>query len=297
MKLPLKLRSALNAIDGAGSHVTDREKVDGQLTLAEDEKAIVLSVLGSSIYRGRVSSNREKATHSISLYKGAVNQGKRPMSIVYPKDTGDEIRLYFSQKGFYPNANDHWYTFIRNDGSLAIGYCSQEELLLLSSDVPEGDGPEEENDDEFSEQLERFLQGKPSTKIPSKSGSYNRDPEVAGVALENAGFKCAVDESHTTFTSKRTGKPFVEAHHIVPMSASAVLPGKILDRTDNIAALCPTCHRKIHYGLSEDRANLVSALLNGKQKLLDDLDVTRDQVLTFYSALASIKSEKLLAGA
>lgn len=292
MKLPATFLAALEATDGAGSHVTSRERHDKQLTLDDDEKAVVINLLGSSIYRGAVNSDRDRSFHSIPLYFGTTYKDTVPMAIVHPKSTGDETRLYFRSQGFNPNANDHWYAFKRKDGKLAIGFCSQKDFLRISSKFPIGDGPEEENDDAFVEQVQQSLQGKPSKKVSSKGGGYYRDPAITDRALRLAHFTCAIDASHITFVSRSTGYPFVEAHHIIPMSASVILPSKILDRVENIAALCPNCHRRIHYGTSSDQTTLVELLLSGKESLLADLELSKDQVVSFYVSLAALKAEK-----
>ncbi|WP_370640204.1 HNH endonuclease [Aurantimonas sp. HBX-1] len=38
--------------------------------------------------------------------------------------------------------------------------------------------------------------------------------------------------------------PYLEGHHMEPVARGG------LDEIDNIAALCPNCHRHIHYGIN-----------------------------------------------
>lgn len=56
----------------------------------------------------------------------------------------------------------------------------------------------------------------------------------------------------------------MEGHHFIPMSAQADFNDINLDRTENIATLCPNCHRAIHYGNDQERFNVLKKLYNMK---------------------------------
>ena len=78
-------------------------------------------------------------------------------------------------------------------------------------------------------------------KQPSEASTgrrWPRDPAIASSALELAHYQCKVDSTHLTFTSKRNGKPFVEAHHLIPMEFQDEFTYS-LDVPENIIALCP----------------------------------------------------------
>lgn len=79
------------------------------------------------------------------------------------------------------------------------------------------------------------------------SGRYRRDPKIAARALRAANFKCEANMLHETFVSRRSSKPFVEAHHLFPMSTQSLFQYS-LDVPENIIALCPNCHRLLHHG-------------------------------------------------
>ncbi len=48
----------------------------------------------------------------------------------------------------------------------------------------------------------------------------------------------------------------MEGHHALPMNAQDHFQVS-LDVYANIVCLCPICHRKIHYGLRDDRVSMI----------------------------------------
>ena len=91
-------------------------------------------------------------------------------------------------------------------------------------------------------QIKNLAEKKP-LKQPSQrkveSSSYIRDYRVKEYALIRAKGKCQLCEKDAPFISKE-GKPYLEVHHIDYMAKGG------LDSIDNVAALCPNCHRKMH---------------------------------------------------
>ncbi|MET4371040.1 5-methylcytosine-specific restriction protein A [Bradyrhizobium sp. LB12.1] len=87
---------------------------------------------------------------------------------------------------------------------------------------------------------------KPSKTIVRQHAKYKRDPEMAAMAIQKARYQCEIDAAHVTFTSRKTKKPFVEAHHLIPVQCQDEFEFS-LDVPENIIALCPGCHRKFHH--------------------------------------------------
>ena len=77
---------------------------------------------------------------------------------------------------------------------------------------------------------------------------------------------CLGNKEHTTFVSK-LGKPYMEAHHLIPMSAQRDFSIN-LDRIENIVSICPICHSAIHLGDDATRLELVKKLYDLKEKEL-----------------------------
>lgn len=76
---------------------------------------------------------------------------------------------------------------------------------------------------------------------------YQRDRLVKIHALINANYTCELNPSHKTFISKTNGKPFMQAHHLIPLEFEYLFPYS-LDVEANVVSLCSMCHDEIHYG-------------------------------------------------
>lgn len=74
--------------------------------------------------------------------------------------------------------------------------------------------------------------------------------------LAVADYHCEMDGRHQSFVAERTHKPYMESHHAIPIH----LQGRFsysLDVYANLICLCPVCHRKIHYGLRDERREML----------------------------------------
>jgi len=98
-----------------------------------------------------------------------------------------------------------------------------------------------------------------------KVNIYKRDSKSLELAIIQANFKCEVDKTHTTFLTK-SGKPYVEGHHLIPVSAQGDFKVSI-DVPSNIVSLCPNCHRQLHFGVGIDAR--LKQLLEIKTPLLE----------------------------
>jgi 5-methylcytosine-specific restriction protein A len=72
---------------------------------------------------------------------------------------------------------------------------------------------------------------------------------VRDYVLARAGNLCEACETQVAFHSTRTGMPYLEPHHINRLSDGG------LDHPQFMAALCPTCHRQVHYGVGGVQLN------------------------------------------
>lgn len=108
--------------------------------------------------------------------------------------------------------------------------------------------------------------------IKTKKGKtiWMRDARISAASLIKAKYQCAVDINHETFKSKTTGKPFMEAHHLIPMKLQDKMKYN-LDTQSNIVCLCPTCHRLLHHGTDEQREAILKKLFYERRQALEDL--------------------------
>lgn len=114
-----------------------------------------------------------------------------------------------------------------------------------------------------------------------------RDPALGAIAINNSNYQCENDTGHQTFISKRTKRPYMEAHHLIPISQSQYIwkkKHKNIDCIENIVSLCPTCHRAIHHGEFETKLQILKNLYD---KRINDLrragiDIDFETLLKFY---------------
>lgn len=111
-------------------------------------------------------------------------------------------------------------------------------------------------------------------KAPAKrkgmvvSTEYRRDPSVAATALRAAQHRCEAECTTDSFIANATGLPYVEAHHLVPMSQQSGFAEASLDVPANVVALCATCHAKIHLAIKAVREPLIATLLSKRAERL-----------------------------
>lgn len=111
-----------------------------------------------------------------------------------------------------------------------------------------------------------------------------RDPQIAANALENADYKCEYDPTDRTFLRKKSGKPYTEPHHLIPISRYKDFPCSV-DVEENIVSLCSHCHNLLHYGCAEEREEVLYKLYKERIDGLrqSGLDLTFDQLKSYYN--------------
>lgn len=72
--------------------------------------------------------------------------------------------------------------------------------------------------------------------------TYKRNPDVVAEVLHRASGKCERCQEPAPFKRKKDESPYLEVHHRKQLSAGGE------DTVANATALCPNCHRNLHYG-------------------------------------------------
>ena len=80
-------------------------------------------------------------------------------------------------------------------------------------------------------------------------------------------YKCDIDHNHNTFIAESTRKPYMEAHHIIPLQLQEKFTSS-LDVYANLISLCPVCHRKIHLGIMEERRLMIERIYENRKDRL-----------------------------
>ncbi|MFT8349499.1 HNH endonuclease [Clostridium saccharoperbutylacetonicum] len=114
-------------------------------------------------------------------------------------------------------------------------------------------------------------------------GAYVRDARVRELALQLANFQCEIDKEHNTFISKAILKNYVESHHLIPMKYYDEFQYSI-DNEADIVALCPNCHRLLHFGRFEDKKVLLEKLYYKHIESLKKagIEITLERLLEMY---------------
>lgn len=77
--------------------------------------------------------------------------------------------------------------------------------------------------------------------ITSEAGQFIRDPSVKAWVLRQAGGVCECCGKNAPFNGI-DNEPFLEVHHLRQLADGGS------DTVDNAVALCPNCHRELHFG-------------------------------------------------
>jgi len=103
-------------------------------------------------------------------------------------------------------------------------------------------------------------QQKPEKTSLEGSVAYKRDPEVRAYVLSLADGRCELCGQAAPFRDL-SGSWFLEVHHVVHLAQGGA------DTPNNAVALCPNCHRRLHYSVDAPMAiqslhNKVTRLCN-----------------------------------
>jgi hypothetical protein len=87
----------------------------------------------------------------------------------------------------------------------------------------------------------RKAKGKPAKQSKTVS-DFKRNVAVVAGALARADGSCEMPNCMVALFQKDDGTTFLEVHHIIPLAEDGN------DELANAAAICPMCHRELHYG-------------------------------------------------
>ncbi len=97
-----------------------------------------------------------------------------------------------------------------------------------------------------SEERKRRLESRtelvPET-FETKTRVFKRNPDVIAEVLVRADGACEKCKSPAPFIRASNGTPYLEVHHRIRLADGGE------DTVDNAIAVCPNCHRELHFGL------------------------------------------------
>ena len=193
------------------------------------------------------------------------------------KRGSDKYQDYFSDCNFYVVGESKKEILCKIEPKIIryIGASSEEEYQLSVENIIK-------NNDLISYSKEKNL----IQKQQKTSFLYLRDAKISAFAKQKALYKCEFNSEHETFISEISGKQYVEAHHLIPMKYQNKFSVS-LDIPENIVALCPNCHRAIHYATFSIKEKLISFLYNKQISKLkeNDINISLKELLEMYKSL------------
>lgn len=102
-------------------------------------------------------------------------------------------------------------------------------------------------------------------------------------ALERENYQCEIDRTHETFIQEKNGKQYMEAIHLIPLSANDDFKYSLRVEA-NVCCLCPNCSAKLRYSSNEEKQDLLMMLyLKHKEGLkASGIEITPMQLLKYY---------------
>ena len=105
------------------------------------------------------------------------------------------------------------------------------------------------------------------------------------MAKEKSSNKCELEDLYGCkyFTSKESNNNYLEIHHLIPFEFSTDFEAT-LETLSNYVALCPHCHRLLHFGVDRERKPALTYLFNKRKDLLKEkgLDIKLKELLEYY---------------
>jgi len=146
------------------------------------------------------------------------------------------------------NDNNHLNAWTNRSHDLSLDLLLNAIGSYLSTSLSElNDGfLEEVNNSLLISSIERRERLEKADKLPEKvtvtTVVYKRNPDVVAEVLIRAKGYCEGCKEVAPFLRKKDNSPYLEVHHIVPLSIGGE------DTLKNAIALCPNCHRGKHFG-------------------------------------------------
>ncbi len=100
--------------------------------------------------------------------------------------------------------------------------------------------------------------------------------------------------------SRRNGLDYYESHHFIPKSTKKMIKdpefSTIVDDSENRVALCPYCHRRIHFGTPQEVSKMLQDIYNNKKSLAFMKNISRyintDDVLAWLNKVYAVNSQE-----
>ena len=119
------------------------------------------------------------------------------------------------------------------------------------------------------------------------AAKFERNPLLGKIAIKKVNYLCEINHNHKTFISKSTQKPYMEAHHFVPVANQKEAWERYninIDCIENIISLCPTCHKAFHYGTDKVKNEYIEYIYKKIVYKYNSINfnITIDEIKAYY---------------
>lgn len=264
---------------GAYSEVTEREFFDSQITVTALEKPIFLEHL-RDIPRGSVKELKARGVSCSYPFRLYPTGEIISLNVTHPKAKGNELRLYLQLALFKPDEGLTWFVFEKNN-EIWIGALDHFSIISIRSGVTFDASQKALIDFSDVEYQDSLHQKDVPQTVEQTVKRIKRNPAVARKALEDSKYQCEIYPEFPIFTSKSSGLPYLEAHHLVPIGLQPMFDTS-LDVAENICILNPYAHRMVHHATYSEIEGHIQALLVRREDFLNSLGIDVDRVLDIY---------------
>lgn len=185
-----------------------------------------------------------------------------------------ELKIAFNR--FY----EKWYTWVvaslrEMNILIEIGNRKNSYITLNDSvkDFIQEIVDQMEYEDMFFESEKKF------DEVKNRIRCKPRNPSVISNVLEESNYTCFFSENHKTFTSNNRPN-YVEGHHIIPVALNDSFSEE-LDCEENVIALCPNCHKAMHFAKNEYKEELLSYILENNKEF-SKFDLSLEDMKEIY---------------
>lgn len=248
--------------------------------------------MGKKNFIDWLQNTTKLSSYSIGRYANAIDNLSKELNNygimeknlynIYDTEIIDILIIHpkFQEKN---NKRNRMYSAALNHFKSYIKYFNDREFQaeLLKEEV-EFEKYLKENTSE-AENIVDKAKDKPNHSTINNQKIWSRNPRYAIEVVAANNYLCEVDAQHKHFISKYTKKNYVEAHHLIPIKFQDQFENS-LDIYANIVSLCLVCHKKIHYGLFEEKKEILNKLFSERKKRLKvcGIDITIDELYNYY---------------
>lgn len=217
-----------------------------------------------------------------------INPYRSELAALMPPYNAPIAKSGVSNTGYMFNINEAVYDYLFE--KIVVDYSNSQ-----IGQIHQFESNAIDDDSEYSEMInEIIIDDTPATPyiavpeprkeladMPNGKKHFPRESKVTINALKRANHQCEYNNSHPTFRRKRDGKPYMEPHHLIPLSKNYDFDNN-LDVQANIISLCSHCHNQIHYG-SEFEIILKELYDHRKAELNQaGIGLNYEKLLTYY---------------